>query len=95
MSQSRLPHDHGGIFEQNRQAMPDSGAFETAAEMFKILGDSTRLRIFWLLCHCEECVINLSSLMEMKVQSTRNLMFRAISKIRKIMPFWIFLTFFQ
>ena len=36
-----------------------------------------------------------SSLMEMKVQSTRNLMFRAISKIRKIMPFWIFLTFFQ
>ena len=65
MSQSRLPHDHGGIFEQNRQAMPDSGAFETAAEMFKILGDSTRLRIFWLLCHCEECVINLSAMMDM------------------------------
>ena len=22
------------------------------------------MRIFWLLCHCEECVINISSLME-------------------------------
>ena len=32
---------------------------------FKKLDDPSRLKIFWLLCHCEECVINLSSLMEM------------------------------
>ena len=29
------------------------------------MGDLSRVRIFWLLCHCEECVINISSLMEM------------------------------
>ena len=26
---------------------------------------SSRVRIFWLLCHCEECVINLSSIVGM------------------------------
>ena len=65
MSEHHLPHDHGGIFERDRQAMPDSREFDGAAELFKTLGDSTRLRIFWLLCHCEECVINLSAMVEM------------------------------
>ena len=27
----------------------------------KQLGDPSRLRIFWLLCHCEECVINIAA----------------------------------
>ena len=65
MPQSHLPHDHGGIFERDRQAMPDSSKFEAVADLFKKLDDCSRLRIFWLLCHCEECVINLSSLMDM------------------------------
>ena len=25
----------------------------------------TRVRLFWLLCHCEECVLNLSVMMNM------------------------------
>ena len=29
------------------------------------MDDSSRLRIFWLLCHCEECVINISAMVEM------------------------------
>lgn len=39
--------------------------FQAAADLFKQLGDSSRIRIFWLLCHCEECVINISSLVDM------------------------------
>ena len=39
--------------------------FQTVADIFKQLGDGSRIRIFWLLCHCEECVINLSSMVEM------------------------------
>ncbi|MBR2472402.1 MAG: winged helix-turn-helix transcriptional regulator [Clostridia bacterium] len=35
------------------------------ADSFKQLGDGSRLRIFWLLCHCEECVINISAMVEM------------------------------
>jgi DNA-binding transcriptional ArsR family regulator len=31
----------------------------------KLLSDSTRLRLFWILCHCEECPLNLSALLGM------------------------------
>ena len=40
-------------------------SFIQTAEIFKKLDDPNRLKIFWLLCHCEECVINLSSMMDM------------------------------
>ena len=56
MTSTPLPHDH---------AMPDTESFQTIAELLKQLGDSSRIRIFWLLCHCEECVINLSAMMKM------------------------------
>lgn len=39
--------------------------FQVVAEVFKQLCDTTRIRIFWLLCHCEECVINISAMMQM------------------------------
>ena len=39
--------------------------FQTVAGTFKLFDDSSRLRIFWLLCHCEECVINISAMVEM------------------------------
>ncbi len=64
MTISELPHNHGentAILEQLRLA----GDFQIAAEVFKQLGDTTRIRIFWLLCHCEECVINISAMLDM------------------------------
>lgn len=39
--------------------------FQKVAEVFKQLGDTTRIRIFWLLCHCEECVLDISAMLEM------------------------------
>ncbi len=39
--------------------------FETVADVFKQLSDTTRLRIFWLLCHREKCVSEIASLMDM------------------------------
>lgn len=39
--------------------------FELVSSIFKQLSDPTRIRIFWILCHCEECVINISAMMEM------------------------------
>ena len=60
-----LPHDHGQKFEQCFDHMPAAEDFLTVSDIFKQLGDGSRIRIFWLLCHCEECVINLSALVEM------------------------------
>ena len=45
--------------------MPRQEAFAAAAEMMKLMSDYTRMRLFWLLCHCEECVVNLSAMMNM------------------------------
>lgn len=64
MENNKLPHDHGQYIEQLNH-MPDADKFSTAAELFKLLGDNSRIRIFWLLCHCEECVINLSAMVQM------------------------------
>ena len=65
MTSTPLPHDHGQPPEPTLAAMPDTESFQTIAELLKQLGDSSRIRIFWLLCHCEECVINLSAIMKM------------------------------
>ena len=67
MSDIHLPHQHG---EGEETALIQAQLsrvehFQTVAEVFRQLGDTTRVRIFWLLCHCEECVVNISAMMEM------------------------------
>lgn len=58
-----LPHDHGeGISGQLRENMEKTESFRTVADVFKLLADPSRVRIFWLLCHCSECVVNISFL---------------------------------
>lgn len=67
MCPHELPHDHGeitAIDELSEQLAPVE-RFRIVADVFKQLGDSSRVRIFWLLCHCEECVINISALVDM------------------------------
>ena len=41
----------------------DNENFESAAEFFKMLGDGTRLKIFWILCHGEECGAHLAEML--------------------------------
>ncbi len=65
MTNTKLPHDHGQSIEKELECMPSVENFQTVADIFKLLDDGSRLRIFWLLCHCEECVINLSAMMSM------------------------------
>ena len=65
MSHVNLPHDHGQNMEEIIANMPDAYQILTLAEMFRQLSDGSRLRLFWLLCHCEECVTNLSVMMGM------------------------------
>ena len=60
-----LPHNHGNCAHHILAHMPSNQDFGVMADLFKQLSDPTRVRIFWLLCHCEECVINISALVEM------------------------------
>ena len=65
MPVTKLPHDHGQLLEHRIAHIPAREDFDTVSGAFKLLGDSSRMQIFWLLCHCEECVINLSAMMDM------------------------------
>ena len=60
-----LPHDHGHLSGELRLEMPKTKTFETVSELMKMMSDGKRIQIFWLLCHCEECVSNISAAMEM------------------------------
>ena len=67
MRKIELPHHHDEPqeIEMIRNQVDRTEHFQIVADIFKILGDTTRIRIFWLLCHCEECVINISAMLEM------------------------------
>lgn len=66
MQKAKLPHQHGDEKEllSLREELEEVETFRATSEIFKQLGDATRLRLFWILCHCEECVINLSAMLE-------------------------------
>ncbi len=63
MEKTTLPHDHGHSFQ--KEEMPSLEQFRILSDVFKQLSDPTRVRIFWILCHYKECVINLSAMMDM------------------------------
>ena len=67
MAEFQLPHDHGTSFQAAslHQEVMQVAHFAAAAEVFKQLSDPTRVRIFWLLSHREECVINIAALLDM------------------------------
>ena len=65
MDYTAIPHSHGKTenLQDVQRTLGNEGSFDRAAALFACLSDSTRLRLFWLLCHREECVVNLSALL--------------------------------
>ncbi len=62
MNTISLPHNHSKDKSISRIHLKLNHEFSTSAELFRILGDTTRIRLFWILCHGEECVTNLAYL---------------------------------
>ena len=62
-----LPHNHSSLKSSSKimEAMPSAETVRTVADALKQLGDPSRLRIFWLLCHTEECVADIAEYVEM------------------------------
>lgn len=66
MNEFTLPHQHGETNIGSIKAeLSKTAHFTATAEIFKQLSDPTRLQIFWLLCHQEQCVINIAALLDM------------------------------
>ncbi len=61
-----LPHQHGEKNVENIcQELGKIQKFSAVADIFKQLADTTRVRIFWLLSHQEECVVNIAAMLQM------------------------------
>lgn len=58
-------HNHVHDMEYLKHHLSRTEDFQVISEVFRQLGDATRVRIFWLLCHCEECVSNIADMMNM------------------------------
>ena len=56
----RSHHNH-----QMQSILSDIDQFRSVSDLFALLGDPTRIRIFWLLCHREDCVMSLAELLGM------------------------------
>lgn len=65
MIKHELPHNHDQNINCILNKMPDIEYFSEAASVFSQLCDGSRLRILWLLCHCEECGINIAAAVSM------------------------------
>ncbi len=57
-----LPHNHDEKSVKVAKSLPSNEEFSKIADAFKNLADASRVKIFWILCHAEECVINLSAM---------------------------------
>lgn len=60
-----LPHNHGHISDELQIEILNTATFSVISDLFKMMSDEKRVQIFLLLCHCEECVINISALLDM------------------------------
>lgn len=65
MAEIRLPHSADPHSHVLLERVPETDDFQVIANTFKQLCDTSRIRIFWLLCHYEECVLNISALVNM------------------------------
>ena len=80
-----------GIHQEVAQAvhknMPAAVALYDLADLFKLFGDSTRVRILWALSESEMCVCDLCALLQMKqpavLHQLKNLKQSRIVKARR------------
>lgn len=56
---------HENIVNEVRKTMPEEEILYDLAELFKILGDKTRIKILYALFSAEMCVCDIAELLEM------------------------------
>lgn len=58
-------HAHDDLVERVRQAMPDEDLLCDLSELYKVFGDSTRIKILYVLFESEMCVCDIAQLLNM------------------------------
>ena len=65
VEQCEFFHAHEEIVKKVMQAMPGEEELYDLAELFKIFGDSTRIKILYALFEAEMCVCDIAQLLNM------------------------------
>ena len=76
-------HAHEEIVEKVRQELPDEDTLYDLSELFRIFGDSTRIRILYVLFEAEMCVCDIAQLLGM-TQSAISHQLRALINARLV-----------
>lgn len=76
-------HVHEEIVEKVIQDMPDEEILYDLAELFKIFGDSTRIKILYVLFESEMCVCDIAQLLGM-TQSAISHQLRALKQSKLV-----------
>lgn len=74
-----LMHIHEDIVHKVLQELPDEDAFFDLSKLFKVFGDSTRIRILCCLFENEMCVCNIATPLNM----TQSAISRQLSVLKK------------
>ena len=62
-------HAHEATVEQVRNIMPEEETLFRLSELFRVFGDSTRIRILYVLFAAEMCVCDIAGLLGMTVSA--------------------------
>ncbi len=76
-------HAHEDIVERVNSSMPDEEILYDLAELFKIFGDSTRIKILYVLFEAEMCVCDIAQLLNM-TQSAISHQLRALKQSKLV-----------
>ena len=76
-------HAHEDLIQQVRTQMPGEDTLYDLAELFRIFGDSTRIRILYVLFEAEMCVCDIAQLLGM-TQSAISHQLRALKNARLV-----------
>lgn len=76
-------HLHEDIIQSVNEKMPEEEILYDLAELFKIFGDSTRIRILYALFESEMCVCDIANLLKM-TQSAISHQLRALKQAKLV-----------
>lgn len=76
-------HVHQDIVDRVNRVMPDEDTLYNLSELFKIFGDSTRIKILYVLFESEMCVCDIAQLLQM-TQSAISHQLRALKQSKLV-----------
>lgn len=76
-------HVHEEIVEKVEKVMPDEQQLLDLSEFFKVFGDSTRIKILYVLSQSEMCVCDIATLLQMG-QSAISHQLRVLKQMRLV-----------